>query len=136
MSPNLSLLLLDWTLFDISTSINEKFLLSIDKNFGFDYPLLINVSKQNTCMIQCAFVQTFSVGLDPIIAFCVYVSSLFYFYFYFFSLLLRTCLGGQMTTVHEQQPYNVDFSATFISLVGPVNSIRDSQTSLFSNFFH
>ena len=39
MSPNLSLLLLDWTLFDLSTSTNEKFLLSIDKNFGFDYPL-------------------------------------------------------------------------------------------------
>ena len=136
MSPNLSLLLLDWTLFDISTSINEKFLLSIDKNFGFDYPLLINVSKQNTCKIQCAFVcLDFQRGFGS----GCYVLRLRFFFFlflFFFSLLLHTCLGGQMTIVYEQQLYIVDFLAPFISLVGPVNSAQDPQTSLFSNFFH
>ena len=59
----------------------------------------------------------------------------FSLFFFFFSLLLRTHLGGQTATVHEQYPYIVDFSASFINLMGPVNSAQDPQTSLFSNFF-
>ena len=68
--------------------------------------------------------------------FCVLRLHFFFFFFsFFFPLLLHTRLGEQMTTVHEQQPYIVDFSTPFISPVYLVNSAQDPQTSLFSNFF-
>ena len=66
---------------------------------------------------------------------CVLRLHFFSFFFFFPHLLLRTHLRGQTSTIHEQQPYIVNFSASFISLVGPIYSAWDLQTSLFSNFF-
>ena len=70
--------------------------------------------------------------LDSAVAFCVYVSSLSFFFF--FSAATHA-FREQTAIVHEQQLYIVDFSASSISPVDPVNSARDPQTSLFSNFF-
>ena len=72
-----------------------------------------------------------SVWIQRLLHFAYFV---FCFFFFFFFIVARIS-GDKFHCSWTIAIYKFDFSTLFITLVGPVHYSRDSQISLFSNFF-
>ena len=71
-----------------------------------------------------------SICLDPtFVTICICV----FFFFFFFTT--TQVLGGQILLFINSSRIYLTFQPIFIIPIGPVYCSRDSQTSLFSNFF-
>ena len=73
-----------------------------------------------------------SVWIQRLLHFAYFV---FCFFFFFIFFIVARISGDKFHCSWTIAIYKFDFSTLFITLVGPVHYSRDSQISLFSNFF-
>ena len=77
----------------------------------------------------------FELGLSHVRVSRLRFDAFFFSFFFLFFLLLCTLFGRQWLLFMNSSHPLLTFQFSFISSVGPMNSVRDPQTSLFSNFF-